>query len=250
MMMEKKSLIKAAKELVEVLGLQDEKTEKPIVIKSTMSQKDLDKFFKQAIEMIDPETDKISKATQSVIDWYENPEEDEPDEEIEDIEEEDEDEEIEESDEDEEPEEEDEEEEESLEDQLKNAKKVVDLKELLKNPAFSKVRKSLADEKNPIKLKKAMRDVLAGGSVEKPKPGNAGGKEKKETKKVTGYHRVDSVCEVLKNDKPKTVKDWIKSAADLYAEKTGKDVNLSESKTVVGFISKALIHFDIEIPAK
>jgi hypothetical protein len=75
-MMEQKSLIKAAKELVNVLGLQDEKTEKPIVIKSTMSQKDLDKFFKQAIEMIDPETDKISKATQSVIDWYENPEED------------------------------------------------------------------------------------------------------------------------------------------------------------------------------
>ena len=218
-----------------------------------MSQKDLDKFFNQAIEMIDPETDKISKATQSVIDWYENPEEEEePDEEVEEVEEEDE--EVEESDEDEEPDEEpdeeDEEEEESLEDQLKNAKKVVDLKELLKNPAFSKVRKSLADEKNPIKLKKAMRDVLAGGSVEKPKPGNAGGKEKKETKKVTGYHRVDSVCEVLKNDKPKTVKDWIKSAADLYAEKTGKDVNLSESKTVVGFISKALIHFDIEIPAK
>jgi len=248
MMMEKKSLIKAAKELVEVLGLQDEKTEKPIVIKSTMSQKDLDKFFKQAIEMIDPETDKISKATQSVIDWYENPEEDEPDEEIEDIEEEDE--EVEESDEDEEPDEEDEEEEESLEDQLKNAKKVVDLKELLKNPAFSKVRKSLADEKNPIKLKKAMRDVLAGGSVEKPKLGKSKDEsektvEKKAKVKRASKTRIEVAAEVLKTQKPKTIKEWVELTNDEYGKANDK-----ETMTQITRIQKVAPLFGVDCPVK
>ena len=246
--MEKKSLIKAAKELVEVLGLQDEKTEKPIVIKPNISQEDLDKFFTQAIEMIDPTTDKVTKATQAVIDWYENPDEEEDEETDEEPEEaEDADEETEEGD----PDEEDEI---SVEEKLKAAKKTAELKELLKEPEFKAVRKRLADEKNPIKLKKAMKDHLAGDEpVEKPKPGKTENKDKdtvKVTKKVTGYHRVDSVCEVLKEDEPKTLEEWIKSAAERYAEKTGKGVNLAESKTVVGFIAKALTHFDIEVPAK
>ncbi len=225
--MEQKSLIKAAKELVNVLGLQDEKTEKPIVIKSTMSQKDLDKFFKQAIEMIDPETDKISKDNQSVIDWYENPEEDEePDEEVEEVEEED------------EEDEEDEEPEESLEDQLKNAKKVADLKELLKNPAFNKVRKSLSAEKNPIKLKKAMRDALSGGSVEKPKSGNDKVKRASKT-------RIEVAAEVLKTQKPKTVKEWVELTNDEYGKANDK-----ETMTQISRIQKVAPLFGVDCPVK
>jgi len=173
-MMEQKSLIKAAKELVNVLGLQDEKTEKPIVIKSTMSQKDLDKFFKQAIEMIDPETDKISKATQSVIDWYENPEEDEePDEEVEEVEEEDEE-----------------------------------------------------DEED-----------------EKPKPGND--KVKKDKVKRASKTRIEVAAEVLKTQKPKTVKEWVELTNDEYGKANDK-----ETMTQISRIQKVAPLFGVDCPVK
>jgi hypothetical protein len=65
-MIERRDLVAAAKELVEVLGLKDHG--EPIVINKETTIEDMTKIIKDAIPLIDPKTDTFEDETQVVID--------------------------------------------------------------------------------------------------------------------------------------------------------------------------------------
>ncbi len=61
------------------------------------------------------------------------------------------------------------------------------------------------------------------------------------------YIRVDSLCEVLKDNEPGTFDEWVEAADDLYAEKGGKS-NLKECRFAANSVAGTLTHFKIDVP--
>jgi hypothetical protein len=70
-MIERRDLVSATKELIEVLGLKDHG--EPIVINRETSVEDMTKIIKDAIPLIDPKTDTFEDETQTVIDELSKP---------------------------------------------------------------------------------------------------------------------------------------------------------------------------------
>lgn len=245
----KKDLIKAATEMNNVMGLQP-----PIKLDGT--EEELKAGIQEAITFIDPVADHFTKPTQAVIDEFTSKDEDDDD--------------------DEEPENAPQEDEDAdvptakaepvkspLATQVSAAKKTVDLLAILTgNKEFKAVQKELGEIKNPIILKKRMMNFLTTGKnapVEKPQEPKAKAekaptvpkaKPAKTTTKVVGYSRIDSVCDVLKEGVPATVKELVELSDTKYTDKTGKASNLSEAKTVTGFVVKICRNLDIVCPEK
>lgn len=245
----KKDLIKAATEMNNVMGLQP-----PIKVDGT--EEELKAGIQEAITFIDPVADHFTKPTQAIIDEFTSKDEDDDD--------------------DEEPENAPQEDEDAdvptakaepvkspLATQVSAAKKTSDLLAILTgNKEFKTVQKELAEIKNPIILKKRMMNFLTTGKnapVEKPQESTAKApkaaavpkaKPAKTTTKVVGYSRIDSVCDVLKEGAPATVKELVELSDAKYASKTGKPSNLQEAKTVTGFVVKICHNMDIVCPEK
>ncbi len=207
MEVKREDLIKAAKELNDVLGLDPQiKTGKKV------TEKELSEQILEAAELILPE-DNISEETTRVIkllkgesveeededeeevDTESEPEEDEDEEEEEEVEDEEEEEDEEELEDDEEDEEEDEEE-----------KPAPKLAEKAEKPA----------EKSKVKAK--------------PTPPSTG----------VGVTRIGAAALVIKRAKnPMTVEDWVKRTDELYVKEGGKS-NLKESRYAVNVTVKVL----------
>lgn len=129
-----------------------------------------------------------------------------------------------------------------LESRLSSAKKMDELNSIIEDfpEVFTKkIIKGFAELKNPILLKKAMRN--AAGIA--PKEKEVAPKVKKE--KGTEYNRVDAVCEALKQ-KPKSVEEWAKKADSLMLENGGK-ANINENKFIIRYIQKMEKHFDFDV---
>lgn len=246
----KKDLIKAATEMNNVMGLQP-----PIKLDGT--EEELKAGIQEAITFIDPVADHFTKPTQAVIDEFASPAEDEDEEEpATDAPQEDEDE-------DNEPAPKAEPVKSPLATQVSAAKKTADLLAILTgNKEFKAVQKELGEIKNPIILKKRMMNFLTTGKnapvekLQEPKakaekaPTVSKAKPAKTTTKVVGYSRIDSVCDVLKEGVPATVKELVELSDTKYTDKTGKASNLSEAKTVTGFVVKICRNLDIVCPEK
>jgi hypothetical protein len=81
----------------------------------------------------------------------------------------------------------------------------------------------------------------------KPKP-VAKKQPPKPKEKPAVYTRIDSVCDIVKAKKAKTIVELVEFANGLYVDKGGNQ-NLVESTTVTRFCLNVLKHFDnIEIP--
>ncbi len=219
-----KNLIKAAKELNDVLGLDPE-------IKTVAVKKDvLEKKLKQAATMIEPQDDVSEETIQTLEVLGALLKKAEPAEKPE-------------------PAEETNEPETDLVKLIDQATKIKELKVLIENyDEFESLRKTLVANFSVRDLKEDMMELL-GEPVEKAEEVPTEDFEKKlveKKPKVEIYTRMDSVCEALKTHKPKTVDDLIKTADGIF-QKYDNESNLKESRYQVNKALQVLKHFDIGI---
>jgi len=252
----RKQLVKAAKEMNEVMGLDDP------AIDTSLSEEKLKAQMTEAIGLINDEEDEFSEPTQAVITALieakapakakkakkEEPEE-EPEEEEGDEEEEPEDEDEEEPAEDEddneeedEPEKKEEDEDKPLPELVAGASKLSRLKEIVgEHDEFKKLRKKLGDFaglEGTRKLKNAMFEALG---VEPPKRVYTP-KQPTRSLEAMAYKRAYSIIDTLSkySGKKVQIENLVKEAAELFAEKAEKGVNIRETAWHFSTIGPAL----------
>lgn len=217
MEVKREDLIKAAKELNDVLGLDPQiKTGKKV------TEKELSEQILEAAELILPE-DNISEETTRVIKLLKG----------ESVEEEDEDEE--EVDTESEPEEDDDEvEEEEVEDEEEEEDEEVDVEETEEQ-----------DEEDEDELEKEEEEPKPAPKKEKKEQKEQKPKAKKTPPVQTTLTRVASAALAIKNSKkPLTIEELVKAADELYVKEGGKS-NLNESRSNVTKALQALIAYGV-----
>jgi hypothetical protein len=144
---------------------------------------------------------------------------------------------------------EDEENAENLEARLQVAKKMDDLNEIITDfpDVFTKkVVKGLAEFKNPIMLKKAMKEAAGIAPAEKVEKVKKERKEKAEKESRMG--KPTAVGVALKQN-PKTISEWEKSF-DALRVKNGSPSNMKEAKAFINYMLPLLDMFEIDYPKK
>ena len=262
-MITEKQYAKAAAELIEVMGLvPDPKKPKVLFDLESMKSSEIEALVRDAITQIEA-GDIFSTQTQTIINELTNPTSENTKQEVAALAVED------------------------LLDDIMQAEKLSQLKEIAKqNAEFKAIRGTLSSFKSVDDLREKMIEVLAEPveevieekldeeiedetdetpveeeeveviAVTKKKEEPIKEVEKKQRKTgpkhinqqgAGGYTRIDSICETLKNAKPKTLKAWVQSADDLYVKNGGR-TSLRESGVCTRYIANAMSHFGVDTP--
>ena len=261
------ALRKATREIVTALGFEDEVTHEPIKVDESLSDKDIEDMFNEAIGLLTPKDKaKFSPETLQIIhnaapDLF-LPTEDEKPADVVIVE----------------NEKAEEKPADDLISQINAAERLKDLRAIaLSNDKFKAIRGKLSSFKSLDDLRDALLGVLdeetpaeAAERMHKTniadkgiKVGDAETKGKEAVKKPAAeakksappkepkvsYSRVDSICDALKQDKAKTKDELVTLANTLYVDNGGTD-NVKESKATLKYVLPALAAFEIEVPTK
>ena len=254
----------ATREIVTILGFEDDITHKPIVVDATLSDQEIDTMFNEALGLLTAKDEK--KFTPATIQIIRNAapdlfppadvvivkkDEDEAEKPADD-----------------------------LITTINAAERLKDLKAIaLANNEFKAIRGKLSSYKSLDDLRDALLETLAEETPEAAaerihktnvteKPVKVG--SVKETQKLLAeqeiaqekkstppakkepkvvYSRVDSICDALKQNKAKTKDDLAALANTLYVKQGGTD-NVKESKATLKYVLPALAAFEITVPTK